>query len=111
MDHPGWNGFNAYNFAVAGSSAYLDWRNYQHARANGNLKRLLITLDFTSFNAFRQSLDPQVNKEYEERLSVTPSNGTNFRFPERWLSDYSLSLLSFDTLRDSWATYPVTSSN
>ena len=104
-DHPGWKDFNTYNFAVAGSSAYLQWRNYQHAKANGNLKRLLITLDFYSYNAFRQFLDLPEYREYEERLTVTPLNRTNLRFPERWFKDYSVSLLSFDTLRDSWDTY------
>ncbi len=104
-DHPGWKGYNVYNFAVGGSSAYIHWRNYQHAKANGHIKRVLITLDFFSYNALYHSADLPEWREYDERLTVTSANRRNLRFPERWFKDHTQALLSFETLRDSWQTY------
>ena len=79
-DHPGWDGFEVYNYALAGTSPYLNWRSYQHAKANGSLKRVLITLDFYMYNIHGEPKVTPAYQEYEERLSVTSSNRRNILF-------------------------------
>lgn len=105
VEHPGWDGFNAYNFAIAGVDPYFLWRGFQHAKANGKLKRVLLTLDFYMFNVYYVPWSPEARQEYDERLSVTSSNRWNYRSALRWFKDMSVSLLSFDTLYDSWKTW------
>ena len=53
-DHPGWSDTHVYNYAMAGSTAYLLWRNYQHAKASGAPKKVLLMLDFYMFNVHRE---------------------------------------------------------
>ncbi|HEY6131964.1 MAG TPA: hypothetical protein VIV27_08090, partial [Halioglobus sp.] len=103
-DHPGWGNLKVYNYGLGGSSPYLNWRNYQHAKANGNLKKVLITLDLYMFNIYHNPENAQVYRDYEERLSVTPSNQTNYYYPVRWFKDTADMLFLLDTLLDSWST-------
>jgi hypothetical protein len=108
-DHPGWGGLNVYNYSLAGTSPYLIWRSYQHAKANGKLKRVLISLDLYMYNIYNNSEKAAVYKDYEERLSVTPSNNKNYLYPIRWFKDTSEMLFSFNTLLDSWSSLQLQS--
>lgn len=103
-DHPGWGDLDVYNYGLAGSSSYLNWRNYQHAKASGNLKRVLITLDMYMFNIHHNPETARVYLDYEQRLAVTPSNRENYLYPVRWLKDTADMLLPLDTLLDSLST-------
>lgn len=104
-DHPGWGDQHIYNYAMAGSTAYLLWRNYQHAKASGELKRVLLMLDFYMFNVYkdqRPSAGHILN--YEERLAVTPEFETNREYPVRLFKDTLTSLISFEMAYESWNT-------
>jgi hypothetical protein len=104
-DHPGWQGYGVYNYAMAGSTAYLLWRNYQHAKASGDLKRVVLMLDFYMFNV-HQGLGPLTAyiKGYEERLAVTPEFTANRSYPIRKFKDTLTSLISFEMAYESWNT-------
>jgi hypothetical protein len=103
-EHPGWDGLNGYNLALGGIDPYMMWRSFQHANANNKLRRVLLTLDFYMFNVHHLPWPAPAGEEYEERLSVTASNGRNYYYPLRWFKDMSALLLSYDTLSDSWKT-------
>ena len=104
-DHPGWEGTSVYNYGMAGSTAYLLWRNYQHAKGTGNLKQVLLMLDFYMYNAF-ENQRPEVGhvRGYEERLTVTSQFTPNRGFPVRHFKDNITSLLSFEMFHESWNT-------
>ena len=104
-DHPGWKGAHVYNYAMAGSTAYLLWRNYQHVKASGDLKNVLLTLDFYMFNVHKEQrpTDGYV-ATYEERLAVTPEFKKNRGYPIRLFQDTLTSLISFEMLYESWNT-------
>jgi hypothetical protein len=104
-DHPGWNGAAVYNYSIAGSTAYLIWRNYQHAKASGELKQALLMLDFYMFNIHREQRPAAgVIPTYEERLAVTPEFKKNSGYPVRLFKDTLTSLISFEMLHESWNT-------
>ena len=104
-DHPGWGDTHVYNYAMAGSTAYLIWRNYQHAKASGNLRKVVLMLDFYMFNV-NQDERPKASqvRDYEERLIVTPDNTRNTGYPVRLFKDTLTSLISFEMLYESWNT-------
>ena len=104
-EHPGWGDTPVYNYAMAGSTAYLLWRNYQHARASGDLKKVVLMLDFYMFNVFKEQR-PTVGHilGYEERLAVTPEFEQNRSYPVRLFKDTLTSLISFEMLYESWNT-------
>jgi hypothetical protein len=104
-DHPGWAGTHVYNYAMAGSTAYLIWRNYQHARASGDLRKVVLMLDFYMFNTYKEQR-PRVGhvQVYEERLSATPEFTRNHGYPVRLFKDTLTSLISFEMLYESWNT-------
>lgn len=104
-DHPGWGDTHVYNYAMAGSTAYLIWRNYQHAKAGGNIKKVVLMLDFYMFNVY-QDERPKASqvRDYEERLAVTPDNKRNTGYPVRLFKDTLTSLISFEMLYESWNT-------
>lgn len=104
-DHPGWGELSVYNYAMAGSTAYLLWRNYQHARASGDLKKVLLMLDFYMFNVHKdQRPENRHILGYEERLAVTPAFEKNRYFPVRLFIDTLTSLISFEMTYESWNT-------
>lgn len=104
-DHPGWADTNVYNYAMAGSSAYLLWRNYQHARGSGELKKVLLMLDFYMFNVHMvQRPSAGHARDYEERLTVTEAFDRNRQYPLRLLKDALSSLISFEISYESWET-------
>jgi hypothetical protein len=104
-DHPGWGGTHVYNYAMAGSTAYLNWRNYQHAKASGDLKKVLLMLDFYMFNIhLEQRATAGHGRAYEERLEVTPEFKKNRGYPVRLFKDTLTSLISFEMLYESWNT-------
>ncbi len=104
-DHPGWEDTSVYNYAMAGSTAYLLWRNYQHAKASGQPKKILLMLDFYMFNVHREQ-QPAVGhiSRYEERLAVTPDGEMNRGYPMRLFKDTLTSLISFEMVYESWNT-------
>ncbi len=104
-DHPGWRGASVYNFAIAGSTAYQLWRSYQHARACGRLDKLLLTLDFFTFNVHMEPRDAtDFMRGYEERLQVRPDFTVNRGYPLRRFKDTLNALVSFELLHESWRT-------
>jgi hypothetical protein len=104
-DHPGWKGTHVYNYAMAGSTAYLLWRNYQHAKASGDLKKVLLMLDFYMFNVHKEDRPTTgYALKYEERLAVTPEFKRNREYPVRLFQDTLTSLISFEMLYESWNT-------
>ena len=104
-DHPGWGDLHVYNYAMAGSTAYLLWRNYQHAKASGTPKKILLMLDFYMFNIYKdQHPTSGYALGYEERLAVTPEFKKNRSYPVRLLKDTLTSLISFEMLYESWNT-------
>ncbi len=50
-DHPGWEAETVFNSAFSASSAYLNYRYFQHAMATRPLKQVVLGLDFVAFNA------------------------------------------------------------
>jgi hypothetical protein len=104
-DHPGWGGTHVYNYAMAGSTAYLLWRNYQHAKASGDPKKVLLMLDFYMFNVHKEQRPTAGHiLRYEERLAVTPEFKKNRGYPVRLFKDTLTSLISFEMLYESWNT-------
>ena len=104
-DHPGWAVDGVYNYGMAGSTAYLLWRNYQHAKASGDLKRVLLMLDFYMFN-FYDDQRPAASyvSGYEERLAVSGDFGRNYAYGIRLFKDTLNALLSFEMLFESLQT-------
>ncbi len=104
-DHPGWSDTHVYNYAMAGSTAYLLWRNYQHAKASGDLKQVVLMLDFYMFNVHRDQRPSSGHiLRYEERLAVSPEFKRNRGYPVRLFKDTLTSLISFEMLYESWNT-------
>ncbi len=105
-DHPGWGDTHVYNYAMAGSTAYLLWRNYQHAKASsGDLKKVLLMLDFYMFNVHKdQRPTSGYILGYEERLKVTAEEQPNRSYPVRLFKDTLTSLISFEMAYESWNT-------
>lgn len=104
-EHPGWRDIHVYNYAMAGSTAYLIWRNYQHAKASGRLKKVVLMLDFYMYNVHEQQRPGSGHvRDYEERLSVTPEYSRNYGYPVRRFKDTLTSLISFEMLYESWNT-------
>lgn len=104
-DHPGWSGTHVYNYAMAGSTAYLLWRNYQQAKASGPLRKVLLMLDFYMFNVHKEERPTTgYARTYEERLLVTPEFTKNRGYPVRLFQDTLTSLISFEMLYESWNT-------
>ncbi|MFK8048155.1 MAG: hypothetical protein AB8B81_06970, partial [Halioglobus sp.] len=90
---------------MAGSTAYLLWRNYQHAKASGAPKKILLMLDFYMFNVHmvQRPTSGHISR-YEERLAVTPEFENNRGYPIRFFKDTLTSLISFEMLYESWNT-------
>ena len=97
-DHVGWreDAVPRYNLGLPDASAYEMRRYLEHANAVGNLKQVVIGLDFMSFNIYKQ---PQADFS-EDRLAVD----VNGRSQHKWWSDIGSTLLSADALLASWAT-------
>jgi len=74
-DHPGWQGKKTYNYAIGGPNIYEIFRYLQHATATNTLKKVVIPLDFFSFNT---NWFPTIFKE--ERLSITETMEPNPRY-------------------------------
>lgn len=104
-DHPGWADTHVYNYAMAGSTAYLLWRNYQHAKATSAPKKVVLMLDFYMFNVHlvQRPTSGHITR-YEERLAVTPQYKDNSGYPIRLFKDTLTSLISFEMLYESWNT-------
>jgi len=101
-DHPAWAGRRVYNFALPGSTAVIQWRNFQHASATGELEMAVVSLDFLMFNSCNpQQLQPHF-QEYLQRLRGGDSSNT--QYPQRWLADHLAELTGWSTLLDSWST-------
>ncbi|MFT6368216.1 MAG: hypothetical protein ACJARI_003678, partial [Bacteroidia bacterium] len=83
-DHPGWADTTVYNYAMAGSTAYLLWRNYQHAQATSTPEQIVLMLDFYMFNVHMVQRPTSGHiLRYEERLAVTPDFKENRGYPIR----------------------------
>lgn len=81
----------AFNAALSGPNIYEVRRMIDHANGVGNVRTLVLGLDFYMFNA---QLAPQ-DAFSDTRLAVTPQGARNHL---GWLSDLPLALLSIDTL-------------
>ncbi len=51
--HPGWQGFNAYNYALPGSTASMQLQSFQHASSAAPIRRVLLSLDLPMLNNCR----------------------------------------------------------
>ncbi len=101
-DHPGWSGYRVYNFALPGTTALIQWRNFQHASAGGKLRLAVVPLDFLMFNSCNdQGLQPHF-RTYLERLRGGDS--TNWEYAQRALADYLTQLTAWSTTQASWNT-------
>lgn len=97
--HPAWQGLTCYNLAMPGINIYEILRYLQHAEAIRPLKRVVVSLDFRSFQP-----DDKSDAEMERRLVVTPEGEANFNLFSALLPDLAASLLSSDALLDSLRT-------
>jgi hypothetical protein len=97
--HSAWHGMTCYNLALPDINSYEILRYLQHAEAVHHLNRVVVGLDFRSF----QPVDGR-DAEMEARLAVTPSGEANFNIFTALLPDLAASLLSADALLDSLRT-------
>lgn len=74
--HIGWAARRSYNLGLSGASIYETRRMLQHAAAIGELKQVLITLDFESF---RSDFDAQ-GDSIDKYMIVTPAGWPSFRW-------------------------------
>jgi hypothetical protein len=101
--HPAWRGYRPYNAALAGTSTRVHYHSFEHARAQGVLRRVLLGLDLFSFNSCRDQRRELPERDFLERLSQPP--GVNWSFPGRSLVDHATALLALDSTRKSWRTW------
>jgi hypothetical protein len=97
--HPAWQGLACYNLALPGITAYEMLRYLQHAAAVHPLKRVVVGLDFRSFQP-----EDGPDAAMERRLMVTPGGEANFNLFSALLPDLAASLLSSDALLESLRT-------
>ena len=95
--HPGWNSSQIYNLALGGSNLYEAYRYLQHAHAVNALKRVVLMLDFSMFNAVR---NPEKIDFEESRLAVDVNGNPQSNI----LIDQITSLASIDAFFASIAT-------
>ncbi len=100
--HEAWAGFRPYNFALAGSTAEIQWWNFRHAVKVSQIQRAVLALDFMMFNSCREQGSEPHFREYRQRLAGTE---TNWRYPVRYLVDHLGQLTSVQSTRLSWLTW------
>lgn len=105
-NHPAWDNYRAYNFSIAGSTAMVQWWNFQHANAQTPLRRVLLSLDFFMFNACRDQTAEQPFREYRQRLA-RGDGSINLGYPKRYLVDHLVELTSLNASRASWQTWQM----
>lgn len=97
--HPVWQDFTCYNIALPGISTYEILRYLQHAIAIHPLKRVLVGLDFRSFQP-----GDTPDADMEQRLNVTADGEPNRKLFTALLHDLVASVFSYDALLDSLQT-------
>ena len=101
-EHPGWSGYRVYNFALPGTTALIQWRNFQHASVGGKLRRALVSLDFLMFNSCNDQGRQPHFITYLQRLRG--GDRINGEYAQRALADYLTELTAWSTLQASWST-------
>lgn len=101
--HPGWDNYDSYNYALAGTTMMVQWHSFVHANHVRPVKRVLLGLDLYMFNACREQHREKPMQDYLERLR---GGGPEIArtYPRRLLQDYADTLLSADITRKSWRT-------
>mgnify|MGYP006183122803 CR=1 FL=1 len=94
-NHPGWgeNVYPRYNLALPGSNLYESFRYFQHSQALSPQKKILIGLDFVSFNIFTQLSD-----DFKESYMVVSREG---RRQDYFLTDLAITLFSLSAIKAS----------
>lgn len=99
--HIAWDDYRAYNFALAGTTAEIQWWNFRHAVEVSNVKRAVLGLDFMMFNSCRDQGSEPHFREYRQRVA---GDGIDWRYPVRYLIDHLGQLSSVQSTRLSWLT-------
>ena len=96
--HPAWDGYQSFNYALAGSTMLVHSHSLRAAQNRQPLRRVALGLDLFMFNACRQQ---HLEKPVQDYLLRLPTAGgqSNWRRPQRLIRDYAASLLSLDTTR------------
>lgn len=98
-EHPGFDGYRAYNASMPGSTIYENLRFLQHAQGAQPLRRAVIGLDYFSFAAARPW-----QAGFEEGRLTLDIHGRPVPFYKR-LQDYGNALLSLDSFKASRSTW------
>ena len=93
--HPGWKDLPVYNAAMSSANIYEMFRYLQHAYGDKKLKKVVLMLDFISFNAKDNNTDFN-----ETRLSLDVSGQPQLQA----FSDVFSPLASMDVTRSSFTT-------
>jgi hypothetical protein len=95
--HPGWSYSPVYNLALPGATLYEMTRYFQHANNTGQLKQVVLTLDFFSFAS------PVLTApDFNEDIFHVPYDGHNHSIFD--IKDKLIPLLSIDVLVSSIKT-------
>jgi len=96
-EHESLQGYSSYNLALSGASGYETLRYFQHANAEGKLKRVILGIgeDFTS---------GKMPNYAEERLSSYENGDKNYYQFKGYYIDLANSLFSIKAFKDSIRT-------
>lgn len=89
-----------YNLALLGGSTSSSFRYLQHALTEGNVRLVMIGVDFRDLLAYSAKNEPT----YEKRLAVNRNGSNNYSVNRQRLYDVLFSSLSFDASIDSART-------
>lgn len=101
--HPGLAGDNFYNFSTPGSYPADEFRKLQSALAFRNVKRVIYSVDFFTFNHFRLP-SPDFQVPFNRRVPVSAPWWLNIEYMQQLLLDYGADLWAYHSLRDSIRT-------
>jgi len=104
-DHAAFAGQSVYNFSMAGSSMYMIYRSFQHALAQGNLRRVVLDLSLVSFNEYHNHVTYSAGNVFDKLLSVRPDGERNWFAPLQHVALVPQFLMSWrPAIHDSIAT-------
>jgi hypothetical protein len=98
-EHRAWRSAAVYNLAIPDAGIYETLRYLQHAQAVRPIERVVLALDFRSFNAKR--IDAAFS---EGRLAVARDGERNPQRPAARLQDLAATLASWDALANTLRT-------
>lgn len=92
----------AYNLAIGGASSYINFRLLQEAiGSNEHLENVILETPFFGFNSDDPNNLPNLDSQFEGRLTYTKNLHINPAFIGYFISDKLSSILSWESLRAS----------